>query len=69
MECITTHKKNRENRGVLGKNDIFPTMSLYFHPLPAKIWTLLPYEMYVFGMSKSWATHKNLRVCCELKIL
>ena len=49
--------KIREIGGALGKMTFFPTMSLYFYPSRLKIWTLPPYEIYVFGMSKTWATY------------
>ena len=42
-----------EIRGAFGKHDIFSTLSLYFHPSLLKIRALS--EMYVFGMSKTWA--------------
>ena len=58
MECITTHKNIKEIGGALEKIDIFRTMSLYFHPSPLKILTLFPYEIYVFGMSKTWETFR-----------
>ena len=32
-------------------------MSLYFHPSPLKIQPLSPYEIYAFGMNKTWATY------------
>ena len=56
VKCITTHKRIGEIGGTLGKNDIFATMSLYFHPSPLKIRALPPFEIYGFGMSKTWAT-------------
>ena len=54
MKCITAPKNIWEIRGALGKIDIFPTMSLYFHISPLKILALPLYEIYVFGMSKTW---------------
>ena len=33
-KCIATHKQLGKLVGALGKNDTFPTMSLYFYPPP-----------------------------------
>ena len=55
MKCITTHKK-------LGKSRVFQEkigISHYVPILPPiKIQALPPYEIYVFGMSKTWATFR-----------
>ena len=60
MNCITTHspKIKSGKSGALGKIDIFPNMSLYVHPSPRKILTLPLYEIYVFGLTKTWATFR-----------
>ena len=50
-------QKIREIRDALGKQLHFPTMSLYFNPSPLKIRAFPPYKIYVFRMSKTWATY------------
>ena len=52
MKYITTNKKIREIGGALGKNDIFSHYVPILPPIPLKF-GLPPYEIYVFGMSKT----------------
>ena len=51
-------QKIREIGDASEKNDISPTMPLYFHPSPFNIRALPPYKIYVFRMSKTCATFK-----------
>ena len=56
MKFLTAYKKIMEIGRAFRKKRSFPTMSLYL-PLSLKIRALPPYEIYVFGMSKTWATY------------
>ena len=58
MKCITTHKKLGKLGVLWGKIDIFSHYAPILPPIPLKIWALPPYEIYVFGMSKTWATFR-----------
>ena len=62
LKCITTHKKIREIGDALGKNDIFSHYVPILPPIPLKIRALPPYEIYVFGMSKTWATFRSKEI-------
>ena len=57
MKCLTTDKKIREIGGALeNKMTFFPLYPcIYTHP--PQIRALPPYKVYVFGMSKTWATY------------
>ena len=69
MKCITTHKKLGKSGVLQEKIDIFPTVSLYFHPSPLKIRVLPPYEIYVFGRLGPPVDKKKFTSLLELKIL
>ena len=71
MKFITTHKKFRENGGASGKNNIFSTISLYFHPSPFKIRAIPPYEICFWNEQDlgNPQLKRNAHVCYELKIL
>ena len=59
MKCITTHKKIREIGGALETNDIFPTMSLYFHPSPSQFGHSLPMKFMFLEWARFWNEQAN----------
>ena len=58
MKCITIHKKLGKSGVLKGKIDILSYYVPILPPIPLKIRALPPFEIYVFGMNKTWATFR-----------
>ena len=57
-KCIINNKKFREIGAALRKIWHFSHCVPTLPPIPLKIRELPPYDIYVFGMIKTWATFR-----------